>query len=289
MLHVLVDGAHAGAEDRGGVGVALALGDPIQDLGLARGEAELHQRGGARRGAGLLQHEELEIVAALLGETPGDEGAAGLEAGRKGAGRTAGKMLVQQVLGEAGAEDDAAAGVGEHDGAVERLAELELRLDAEGEFVGEGFLQEADLQVGGDAGEDLGRVDGLGDVVERTGLEGAELLLGFVDRRHEEHGHVLALGPGLEVPAGRDAVQARHDEVEQDEVGRGVLQQRERAAATLGDEDLVAGLGERIEQEREVGRGVVDDEDATGGGAAHGGGRAPGWARSRSSRMRSMR
>lgn len=132
-------------------------------------------------------------------------------------------------------------------------------------------------------------MDGLRDVVDGAGLEGAEFLLGLVERGHEEHRHVAGMRVSLETLAGGDAVHAGHHKIEEHDVGRGVFEERERAAAALGDEDFVAGFGERIEQERKVGGGVVDDEDATRVGTAHGDGERPEWARSRSSRMRSMR
>jgi hypothetical protein len=123
--------------------------------------------------------------------------------------------------------------------------------------------------VGGDAGQHFGRVGGLRDVVDRSRLERAEFLLGHLHRGHEEDRNVRRLRTLLEALAGRDAVQAGHDQIDQDQVGRGVLQQRQRAAPTLRHEHIVAGLGQRVEEEGEIRGGVIDDEHASRGRRFH--------------------
>gem|GEM_PF-5631617 len=196
--------------------------------------------------------------------TRGERAVGGEEIGGKDAAGEAGEMFVEKGVGEVRAEDDVVVAIDEHDGAVEGLLELLFGLDAHLEFVGERALEGADLEMGGDAGEDFGRVDGFGDVVDGAAVEGADFFLGLVAGGHDEHGDVAPLGVFFQAVAGGEAIQLGHDEIEENKIGLIVLEELEGAAAVFGDEEFVACLGERIEHERDVGRGVVDDEDFGG-------------------------
>ena len=67
---------------------------------------------------------------------------------------------------------------------------------------------------------------------------------------------------GLELPADLDAVLARHHHVEQDEIGRLRARRDQRLIAVLAVHDLVALPRQARLQDLEVGRIVVDHQDA---------------------------
>ena len=72
-------------------------------------------------------------------------------------------------------------------------------------------------EMGVDARDHLLRLDGLRDEIHRAGFEPAHLVLRVVERGQEDHRGVAGFGIVLEAAAGLVAVDARHDDVEQDD------------------------------------------------------------------------
>jgi len=95
-----------------------------------------------------------------------------------------------------------------------------------------------------------------------VGPDGAEvdLLLGGRGRQDDEVG-VLHLGHGPDDLAELPAVDVRHDEVHEDDVGPPVLEQIQGVQAVLRGADLVPVLAQELGHVLEDDRVVVDDED----------------------------
>ena len=177
-------------------------------------------------------------------------------------------MQLEQAPREARAKGHRAVRAGHDDGAVEALLELVLRLHAQrdgllerGVFLLQVLLERADLEVRPHAREHLLRVEWLRDEVHRAGIEAAHLVHGVGQGGEEKDREVAPARVGLDAAAGLEAVKAGHEHVEQDDVRLGELQLREGTLAALGHEHLVAGVGEEVEQDAEIGRHVVHDED----------------------------
>ena len=113
-----------------------------------------------------------------------------------------------------------------------------------------------------DAGQDEGRTDRLGDVVDRAGVEAALLVEFFVADRQEDHRDAGGGRVVHEPAADLVAVHVGHRDVEQDQVGhRRAGGQLQRALAPGGDAGAEIGLVQAVDDGLDgVGR-VVDDED----------------------------
>ena len=105
------------------------------------------------------------------------------------------------------------------------------------------------------------RVDRLGEVVHRAQLEALELVVrpGLAGKEHHrDPGRHRVL---LEHAAHLEAARARHLDVEQDQVGPGVVAGELQRRAAVGRELDVVLLPEHLGREREHVRGIVDDQD----------------------------
>jgi hypothetical protein len=114
--------------------------------------------------------------------------------------------------------------------------------------------------------EELGGVHGLAQ--EIVGGRGDEPLQrrGIVVRGHQHDGHVGPAGEGPQPLAHREAVEARHLDVEQHEVDRPARERLERTRTILGAQDVVPAP--RSSSARTDSRSVViDDENVLGGHA----------------------
>src|SRR6188472_4182536 len=69
------------------------------------------------------------------------------------------------------------------------------------------------------------RIERLWQVVIRADLDATDDALGLVDARDHDHRNILQRGVALYVLQYRDAVELRHDNVEQDDVVRVVVEQ----------------------------------------------------------------
>ena len=115
------------------------------------------------------------------------------------------------------------------------------------------------------AGEQLGRVERLDEVVVGARTQRTDLLLHVaVGREHDDRD--VATGPFLGPDPCRDLepVDAHGGGVEQDQRGRLLLPQREPLGASGRDEDLVPLLLEGVLEESLDARVVIDDEDLAG-------------------------
>jgi hypothetical protein len=153
------------------------------------------------------------------------------------------------------------------DGTIQGAGDLVFGVEPQGEFVGERASQAADLEVRTHPGQDLGFGEGFGDVIDRALGKAAYLVVGRLQRSHEDDGYFRPSGIGLEAGEHLEAVQPGHHDIQQDEVGEGVFELTQGARAVLGHEQSVALRAEGLEQEPQVGRGVVHDEYRIGRGA----------------------
>ena len=107
---------------------------------------------------------------------------------------------------------------------------------------------------------ELHGLERLRDVVNAPGLEPRDHVVGLVLRRDEDHRDRSGLRVRLEPPAGLPAVDARHHDVEQDEIGVLALRDRECLLAARRAEHPAAERRETARQQIEV-RGFVIDRE----------------------------
>ncbi len=270
-LHVFVHGAWTRAEDERGLGVAFALRDPVDDLGLAYGEAERDERRRSWRSKFFFEDEHHGVVATGFGETADEQRAFAdgeTYAGGEGFGSAIRKIFCQQIMRESGGENNGAGAIQHHDGAIKRGGELFLGVEADRDF---GFEFEifafeqpacgAEFELHAHAGDELGNVDRFRDVVDGTGGEGADFLFSGVDGGEENHGDLAPLGVGAERGAKRKTIFAGHHHVEEDEVGAGAGEDFPGHRSAFGKEDAHAFAAERIAHDAEGGGSIIDDEE----------------------------
>ena len=101
--------------------------------------------------------------------------------------------------------------------------------------------QALDPEMRVDARDDLFRLDRLRDEIHRARFEPPHALFRVGERGHEDHGGVAGLRVGFETPACLIAVDARHDDIEQDNQGSGARGDPQRLLAAAGHEQAVVG------------------------------------------------
>lgn len=121
--------------------------------------------------------------------------------------------------------------------------------------------------MGSDAGEDLLEMEGFGEVIHAAAAEGPGFVDGFGEGADEEDGDVGQGGIGFEAGANLVAVDLRHGDVEQDDVGRVGVGGVEGEPAGGEGAHLVSGAEQDFLKDFEVGRGVVDEHDRFRGGS----------------------
>ena len=121
-------------------------------------------------------------------------------------------------------------------------------------------------QVGPDAGEDLLRLEGLDDVVDRAAGKGAHLVDHLVGRADEDDRNAGGAVVRPEARADLVAVHGRHHHVEQDQIRQGRPQKPQRQRTFGGRVHGVPLQPQHPGEQVEVRRGVVDDQDAALGG-----------------------
>ena len=238
---------------------------------------------GAREGAGRIaagQHEQ-ELLA-----TPAHGGLAGHDAVAHDAGDgaqhgVAGGVAVVIVdrleVVDVGHDDrerlargGGGARLGQHGGSV-------TTADHAREHVGAGHAlelqvalaqlvaQPAGAQRRADAGDELGRLDGLADVVVGAATEALGQLAGGGAPGDEDHRDRSRGLVGLHRVEHGEAVEPRHVAVQEDHVGDGVADARERLLAVLGLQHVVAGGDQVVAHHRAHESRVVGHEHAGGG------------------------
>ena len=130
--------------------------------------------------------------------------------------------------------------------------------------VGLGLEQRPDSRL------DLQHLERFGQVIVAAHLEALCLVLDVLERAEEHHRQFARRLAGAQLPAHLIAVETRHHDVEQHEVGRVLLDAAKRGGAVEGDAQLVLAP-QRLDQDVDIGLDVVDDENAAVGEVLHGG------------------
>ena len=128
--------------------------------------------------------------------------------------------------------------------------------------VGDLVVQLLQPQHGLDPRHQRHLVDRLGEIFVGAGLEPGHHVLGVGLGGAQDDRHERQRGVALELLADLDAVDLRHHDVEQDQVGQQLLGGGERLLAVGGLLELVALRPEPRHQDVAVGLVVVDDQDA---------------------------
>ena len=89
-------------------------------------------------------------------------------------------------------------------------------------------------------------------------------MFGFGQAGHENDRNVLGGKIGFQAAGDFEAIHARHQRVEQDDVGQALPGALQGGFAMRGDEHGVAAFVEGIVQQGEVFRDVIDDQDDVG-------------------------
>ena len=125
-------------------------------------------------------------------------------------------------------------------------------------------IEVAHLEEVADAQDDLGRVERLVDEVLGAHREGALLQMGVGVRRDEDDGQVAVGGQQRrELVEHPEAIEVGHVEVEQDQVGTMLLEQRARLLRVRGRDDaLESGAPQQPVDDVDVLDLIVNGEDA---------------------------
>ncbi len=115
--------------------------------------------------------------------------------------------------------------------------------------------------VVGDARDHFLGLDGLRDVVGGAELEAGDLVGHLAQRRQEDDDGIARGRVALQRAAHLEAVHLRHHHVEQDQIGMDAAGDVERGAAVLCREQTIAAPFERADDEPQIHRAVVDDEN----------------------------
>jgi hypothetical protein len=99
-----------------------------------------------------------------------------------------------------------------------------------------------------DSRHNLGRCDGLADIVDATGLQPANDVFGLGQPSHEDDRHGSQAGDQLHAPTGLEPVHRRHDGIHQHDIRRHAIHQSERSGAALCDQHGEAGGIQRVVQ-----------------------------------------
>ncbi len=129
-------------------------------------------------------------------------------------------------------------------------------------------LRPTQREMRADAREQLARLERLGEVVDAAGGERAHLLERLVERGQEDHRHVAGRFVRLEPLAHGEAVEVRHHHVEQHEVRRVGAGALEALGARAGGDHVETVDREQVDEQLDVRRRVVDDQDPRRGHAA---------------------
>jgi hypothetical protein len=217
-----------------------------------------------------LEREHDKIVAAGIDETTGVQGGLTIGGAEGAAGRA---ILGEEVVGEPGGEEQLAISAEEKDGAVEGGGELGFRIEPEGNFgfeTGvlefEGSAGGAEFELNANAADEFGDVDGFGDVVDGAGGEGADFLIGRIDRGEENDRQGGGGRSRAKRGANRETILPGHDDIEEDQVGGAAGEDIAGSGATIGEEDPDAFAPQSVANYAETGGSVVDDEN---GGGVH--------------------
>ncbi len=164
--------------------------------------------------------------------------------------------------------DDRAVVAVEHQDAVAGRFEQAAMADL---GIVQGDLGLAQRQVGAHPRHQLLDLERLADAVDAAGGEGRHAAVDIGQRGHEDDRDVAAVVARLQAAAGFEAVEVGHHDVEQDQVRPGEADAVEGFEPAQRHQDFVAMAFEVADQDAEIGRVVVDDQDARRGGFENGG------------------
>jgi len=102
----------------------------------------------------------------------------------------------------------------------------------------------------------------LGHVIDGPRRKGRNLLLGFLDRSHEDHRDGRPLRVRLDALAGFKAGEPRHHRIHQDRIGGDDTQTRQGLLTVAGDQDGIALIGKSVAQHAQGIGGVVHHQHA---------------------------
>ena len=119
-----------------------------------------------------------------------------------------------------------------------------------------------DAQQRSHARHQRGLLERLGQIVVTAGLETIDDVARVGLGRDQDDGHETKRCVLLELLEHRDAVELRHHDVEQDEIGLELARAHQRILAVDRRDDLVALRVEPDAQHFQIGRIVVDDQDS---------------------------
>ena len=125
-----------------------------------------------------------------------------------------------------------------------------------------GIVQRLDAQHGADPGHEGRLIERLDEVIVAARLEPRDHVLDIGLGGEEDHRHETQRRIRLEAFERTDAVELRHHDVEQDQVGPRGLRHIQRLFAVFGRDHLVAGGLEPHAHDLEIGRHIVDGQDA---------------------------
>jgi hypothetical protein len=138
---------------------------------------------------------------------------------------------------------------------LDRLFEVGVEL---GQVAGEAVP----FEMSSNTGKDLPFLEGLDDVVHASRIESLNhtpdiVAGGEKDNRDSPRGRV-----GLKAPAGLEAVDAGHHDVEEDKIGLGAGGDLQSTLPVIGYQDLVTGVFKRVEEDIQIGGDIIYGEDS---------------------------
>jgi len=127
--------------------------------------------------------------------------------------------------------------------------------------VAEVLTRTAQCEMSAHAGEQLGLVEGLGDIVHAAALEGFDDEALVIGGGQEDDRNVFPTRILFDLAAHLDAVHFRHQHIEQNQSGCVRFEKFKRLPAAGGGDDLMADLADQGAEELQVLLLVVNDQD----------------------------
>ena len=129
-------------------------------------------------------------------------------------------------------------------------------------------MQAEELELVLDPRHHLGGLEGLEHVVGAPRFEGPEPVGPVLQGAHEDHRDLAGRAVGAEAPADLVAVDAGQPDVQEDHLGRGLLDDLEGGGPVRGQADRVAAIAQDRAEHPHVHPAVVHDQDLAQGPSA---------------------
>jgi len=144
------------------------------------------------------------------------------------------------------------------------LEDAGLYIAGDAHLAGDFFFHGIGIGLGGEVGLDAGpNLEGLkrlGEVIVAANLEAAGLVLDILQAGEEHDGDVAVGGFLTQQAADLEPVDAWHDHIQHDEVGRGLVDGPKGGLAREGDTQAVVAL-EHLDEGVDIRFGVIDYEN----------------------------